>query len=71
MPIISESVLVTLVVALPAEAGPLKDFFQLKPLRATKAAGRPPRLLPLPFPLPLPLRAIAAAAATAGGAGVE
>ena len=35
MPIISESVLVTLVVALPAEAGPLKDFFQLKPLRAT------------------------------------
>ena len=35
MPIISESVLVTLVVALPAEAGPLKNFFQLKPLRAT------------------------------------
>ena len=35
MPIISESVLVTLVVALPAEAGPLKDFFQLEPLRAT------------------------------------
>ena len=34
MPIISESVLVTLVVALPAEAGLLRDFFQLKPLRA-------------------------------------
>ena len=34
MPIISESVLVTLVVALPSEAGPLKDFFQLKPLTA-------------------------------------
>ncbi len=33
MPIISESVLVTLVAALPSEAGPLKDFFQLKPLR--------------------------------------
>ena len=30
----SESVLVTLVVALPAEAGPLKEVFQLKPLRA-------------------------------------
>ena len=30
----SESVLVTLVVALPAEAGPLKEVFRLKPLRA-------------------------------------
>ena len=30
----SESVLVSLVVALPAEAGPLKEVFQLKPLRA-------------------------------------
>ena len=34
MPMTSESVLVSLVVALPAEAGPLKEVFQLKPLRA-------------------------------------